>query len=224
MDSIDAAYALKPFQGLVHHEDGEYGRGVEHGFFLEMYAIIKHCRDIPAYFAETILTDDGECHASRAGILLRATVNQRILTHINAAAEDIGRHICNERNGAVNILLDFRTVDGIVGGNMQVVKIRGDFESLGDIAVVLVLGAGDCIGIAQALGLLEGLVRPHAGIEICSFFLKVVHCYIQELHAGSAAEEHGFIFIGNVQDLAPKGTGLIHGLFPLLGAVRNGYQ
>ena len=100
-------------------------------------------------------------------------------------------------------MLDLGAVDGVVGSDVEVVEIGGDFVSLGDIGVVLVLAAGDRIGVSQSLGFLESLVRPYARIEVCGLLLEVVHRHIKELEACAATEEYGLVIIGNVQDLSP---------------------
>ena len=64
---------------------------------------------------------------------------------------------------------------------MEIIQICGNLIPLGDIGVVLVLGAGDCIGIAYSLGLYQSLVGPYAGVQICGLVLKVIHCDIEEL-------------------------------------------
>ena len=78
-------------------------------------------------------------------------------------------------------MLDLGPIDGIVGCDVEVVEIRGDFISLGNVSVVFVFAACDSVCLTQALGLLESLMGPHTGIEVCSLLLKIVHCHIEEL-------------------------------------------
>ena len=105
---------------------------------------------------------------------------------------------------------------------MEVIKVCGDLKSLGDIGVVLVLGAGDCIGLSNALGLYKGLMGPYAGVKVCGLLLKVVHGHIEELQGCTAAKEYYLMGIRDMEKLLPEGAGLIHNCIPLLGAVGDG--
>ena len=102
---------------------------------------------------------------------------------------------------------------------MQVIKVGRDLDALGDVAVVLVLGTGDGIGLAEALGLLEGFVRPDSGIEVSRLLLEEVHRDIEEFEAGAAAEEEHFVPFGNIEELLPESPAFVHCGFPLFGAV-----
>ena len=102
---------------------------------------------------------------------------------------------------------------------MQVIKVGRDLVALGNVAVVAVLGAGDCVGLAYALGFLECLVRPHAGVEVCRLLLKVVHRHVKESEACAAAEEHHLVVVGNVEEFLPESAAFVHDRVPLLGAV-----
>ena len=221
MNGVYAAYALEPLECLIHHEDGEDGRSVEHGLLVYVGAKVEHCGDVAAHLAEHILLDDEEGNAGRACVLLGAAINHGVLAHIYPAAQDIGRHVCDEGNGAVDICLDLCSVDGVVGGDVEIIQVCGDFVALGDVAVVTVLGACYCVCISEPLGLLEGLVCPYAGIKICGFLLQEVHCHIEETEACAASKEDDLVVVGNIEDLFPKSPGFFHGCFPLLGAVRD---
>ena len=64
------------------------------------------------------------------------------------------------------------SVDGtVVSGDMEIVDICRNLESLRDVCIVLVLRAGDSISLAEALGLLESLVGPYTGVKISCFLL-----------------------------------------------------
>ena len=105
---------------------------------------------------------------------------------------------------------------------MEIVEVGRDFVTLRDVGVVLVLGAGDGVGFTDALGLLEGLVCPDAGIQVGRLVLEIVHGDIQELEAGAAAEEDDFVRIRDVEEFLPECAALVHGLFPFFGAVGDG--
>ena len=222
LDGFHAADALEPFEGLVHHVDGEHGRGVEHGEFVDMGLVVEHGGDVTGHTAQGTLTDDGEDDAGRAHVLLGAAVDEVIFAHVHRTGHDVGGHVGDQRAGAVDVLVDLRSVNGVVGGDVEIVQVGRDFESLGDVGVVLVLGAGDGIGLADALGLYEGFVGPDAGVQIGGLLLQVVHGYIEELQGGTAAEEHDFVGVRNVEKFLPQGAAFIHHGVPLLGAVADG--
>ena len=133
-----SAYSLEPFEGFLHHEDREYRRGVEHGASVHMGAVVKHGRDVSADLSEGILAHDGECHASRAYILLRSSVYECIFAHIHGTAHDVGRHVGDERDRAVHVVSDFRAVDGVVGGDMEIVEVGRYLIVLWNVTVCLV--------------------------------------------------------------------------------------
>jgi len=182
-------------------------------------AVVQHGGDIAAHAAQGILADDGEDDAGGAHVLLGATVDKVIFAHVHRAGHDVRRHIGDERAGAVQIFVELGAVDGIVGGDVEVIQVGRNIESLGDIGVVLVLGAGDGVGVAEALGLLEGLAGPNAGVQVGGLLLQEVHRDIEELEGGAAAEEDDLVRIGNMEELLPQGAALIHHGVPLLRAV-----
>ena len=105
---------------------------------------------------------------------------------------------------------------------MEIVQVGRYFVSLRDVGVVLVRRAGNADGFAYALCLFVGLLSPYARVQIAGFLLEEVHCYIEELKACAAAEEHHFVGVGNVENLFPQGAAFIHHLIPARGAVRDG--
>ncbi len=121
-----------------------------------------------------------------------------------------------------SLISDLRAVDGVVGGDVEVVQVCGNLKSLGNIAVVLVLGAGDGIGLSDALGLYEGLVSPYTGVQISGLLLQIIHGHIEELQGSTASQEHDLVGFRDVQEFLPQGAAFIHNGVPLLGAVGNG--
>ena len=88
-----------------------------------MHAKVEHSRDIAADLAEGVLADDGEGDTGRADILLGASVYHSIFADIHRTAHNVGRHIRDERNRTVDILVDFGAVNRVVGGDVEVVGI-----------------------------------------------------------------------------------------------------
>ena len=217
MDGVNTSYALEPLEGLVHHEDGEYRRSVVHRKLVYVIAVVKHAWQITGNLAEQILLDDGKCNPGRSGIFLCSAVNEGIFADIHPAAEYVRRHIGNQRNRAVDIFLDFSTIDGIVRSDVEIVDIGRDLVSLRDIRVIPVLRAGKSIGFSEALGLLESLVSPDTGIEIRGLVLEIIHSDIKELETCAAAQEHDLIAFRNIKKFFPQGAALVHNGIPLLG-------
>ena len=224
LDGFYAAHALDPLEGFVHHIDGEHRRSIEHGEFVNVGLVVEHGGQVARYAAQGLLADNGEDDAGRAHVLLGAAIDKVILAHVYRAGHDVRRHIGNERAGAVHVRLDFRAVNGVVGGDVQVVQVCGDLEALGNIGIVLVLGAGDGIGLANTLGLYEGLVGPYAGVQVGRFLLQVIHGHVQELQRCAAAQEHDLVRVRDVEEFLPQGAALVHYGIPLLGAVADGQQ
>ena len=224
VDGAHAADALEPLQGLVHHEDGHDGRGVEHRELVDVGAVVEHRREVAADLAEGVRLDDGHGHAGRTRVLLRTRVDQFIFAHVHGTAEDVGGHVRDEGHRAVDVLADLRTVNGVVGRDVEIVKVRRNLIALRDIGIVLVRGARHGKGVAQALGFLEGLLGPDAGLQVTRLVLQEVHGSHQELQAGAAAQEDDFIALRDTEELLPECTALVHRFVPALGAVGNGKQ
>ena len=108
-----------------------------------MGAVVKHRGDVTGYLSQRVLADDCEDDACRAYVLLCTAVDEVILGDVYRAGHDVGGHVGNEGAGNVKVLMNLCAVDGVVGGDVQIVKVCRDFEALGNISVVLVLGAGD---------------------------------------------------------------------------------
>ena len=130
---LDTAELLEPLEGLVHHEDREYRRCVEHRSSVDVCAEVEHCRDVAAHLSEEVLLHDEECNACRAYVLLCTTIDHSILGHVYRTAHDVRRHVCDERNRRVDVLVDLSTIDGVVCGDVEVVNICRDFVTLWNI-------------------------------------------------------------------------------------------
>ena len=191
-----------------------------------MGAVVDHCGErihilAVANLSEEVLADDDEGDAGRAYVLLCTAVDDAILLHVDGAAHDVGRHIGHEGYGAVHVVLDFRAVDGIVGGDVEVVSIGRNFVILGYIGIGLVLRRSDDYGLPEVLGFLGGLLCPYTGLEIGGLLLEEVGRQGKELCAGTATEEEHFVLFGDVQQFAPELACLCHHTFPSGGTVRD---
>ena len=214
----------------MHHEDGQYGRGIEHGdvlgFLSGVGAVVDHRRQrvhvgAVADVAEDALLDDDEGHASRADVLLGATVDEAVLLHVDGTAHDVGAHVSDEHDGAVHVVLDLSTIDGVVGCDVEVVCIRRDGVTFRDVGVGLVFAAGDDVDLTEQLGFLGGLLGPDASLQIGGLGLHQVGGHGEELGAGTTTEEEDFILLRDVEEVAPQLAGLSHDAFPTGSAVAD---
>ena len=189
-----------------------------------MRAVVEHRGDGAAHVAEEFVLHDDEGDTGHGEVLLRTAVDHAILADINGTGEDVARHVGHEGHGAVEVLADFGTVDGIVGGDVEIVGIGGDFILLRDEGVVGIGRRGYLYDFAEELGLLQGLLGPNAGVEVGGFLLQEVVRNHAELQAGAAThEEHG-VTLGDVEQFLEKGLGFVHHSLKLFGAVADFHQ
>ena len=60
--------------------------------------VVQHDRQVGRGALEHVFADDDDDHARRAGILLRAGVDQGVLGDIDRAADEIGGGIADQRH------------------------------------------------------------------------------------------------------------------------------
>ena len=226
----EAADFLDPLEGFVHHEDVDHRGGVEHGDVLVLFggvgAVVDHGGEgvhvlAVGDLAEDVFTDDDEGDTGGADVLLSATVDEAVLLDVDGTGHDVGAHIGHEHDGAVHVVLDFGAVDGVVGGDVEVVGVGGDGVALGDVGVGLVLAVGDDVDGAEEFGFLGGLFGPDAGLEVGGFLVEEVGGDGHELGAGAATEEEDLVFGGDAEEVAPELAGVGHEFLPAGGAVAD---
>ena len=153
-----AALAFEPAEGEHGDIHGEYGRRIEHGPVLDMQPVVHDARYLARYLAEHAFAYGHHGGARRAHVLLNAGVYQGIAVKIHLTAQDVGAHICDQGNVRFRGFLPLRTINGIVGGDVQVSGLLGYRELLGDVIVIAVFGAGGNIYITELFGFLDGFV------------------------------------------------------------------
>ena len=134
------AVLLDPTEILEHTVDGDNGRCVEHRTLLDVGAIVEHGGNLAGSLAKSVVLDDDEGDSCHREVLLGTAVDAVVLAHVNGTAHDVGRHVGNDGHVDIKILADFSTVDGVVGGDVQIIDIIGACPSLGDEGVVGVGG------------------------------------------------------------------------------------
>ena len=117
--------------------------------------------------------------------------------------------------------MEFRTVNGIVGRNVEVVYISRHRVVFRDIGKTVFFGRSHFNGLAECLGFFQGLLGPCTGIEIRCFLFEEVIGNHAEFQTGTATEEEYGISVGNVQDFFKKGNRLIHHRLEILGPMAD---
>ena len=101
-----------------------------------MGAVVEHGGYLAGSLTQCVVLDDGEGHTCHGKVLLRTGIDTIILSHVDRTAEDIGRHVGNHANGHVEFLTYLCTIDGVVGGDVEIIDISGACPILGDKGVV----------------------------------------------------------------------------------------
>ena len=129
-----------------------------------MRVVLQHRGDDAVVFdvTDSITAYDDEGDTSRSDVLLSTTIDEVVLRYIDRAGEDVRRHIPYEANLYIGIVAELRTVDRVVGRDVEVVNVIGDlvlFPWLGVPDVVVFLrGEGD--DLTEGLSFLSSLVCP----------------------------------------------------------------
>ena len=117
-----------------------------------------------------------------------------------------------------------RAVDGVVRGDVEVVQVTRNGESLGNIGEVAVLRRGENLHLAVALRLLDGLLRPDARVDVAGLLAQEVGGNLIEHRAGTAADVENLVVVRNVEQFAEERIGLRHHSVEILRTVRNREQ
>ena len=146
-----------------------------------MRAIVEHGWDLAWGASQFVVLHDDNGNTSHCQVLLGTSVDAVVLGNVNGTAENIRRHIADKRYGRVYFLADFRSVDGVVGGNVQVVGIRGDVKVLWDISEIGIGRCGNFHNFAVKFSLFHRFLCPYARIKIGSLLNKEVAGHLGKL-------------------------------------------
>ena len=219
-----AALRLDPFQILQGAVDGHNGRGVEHRAFIDVRAIVEHRGNGAAHLAEQFFFYNHEGNARHREVLLRTAVNQAIFCHVEGTREDVGRHVGHEGHRAIEVAAEFCAVNGIVGRDVEIIRIGGDVVVFGNEGVVSVGGRCHFYHFAEELSLFEGFLGPYAGVEICGFLFEEVEGHHAELRAGTAAEEEHGIAFGYAEEFFEEVLRLVDDSLEFFGTVADFHE
>ena len=117
--------------------------------------------------------------------------------------------------------MNLSTVDGVVGGDMEVFAVVGNGVSLRDVGVVVGLRWSYYIYFAKQLGFLDGLVGPSACVEVRSLLVKQVIWYHAELKACATTEEKHLVTVRNAEEFLKQRSRFVHNCNKLFATVWN---
>ena len=129
-----------------------------------MDIVLQHRRDDAVVIDVTnrVTAYDDEGYPSRSDVLLSTTIDEVVLREVYFTGEDIRRHIPYETHLHVWIVAQLGTVDGVVGRDVEVVDIGGDFVLeprlwIPDVVIILRREGDD---FTEGLSFLSSLVCP----------------------------------------------------------------
>ncbi len=178
-----------------------------------MGLVVEHGRRACDDLADQVVAHDDDGEAGRADVLLRAGVDHAEFRHVDRARQDGRRHVGHQRHAAgVGGPENLHAADGLVGRVVHVggVGIELPLILCRRVAEVLVFARRHHVHRAVALGFLDRLLRPLAGVEVigAGFAAQQVHRHHGELRRRAALQEQHLVVGGDAHQLAQIGLGL----------------
>ena len=121
-----AAFVQHPFHGQAQHVPVPAGRRVEHGFRLQLAAVIEDVRARLASAFQQAAADDHHADADRSQVLLRAGIDDAELRNIQRLGRDGGTEVGEQRDIArlpllgVMLVAELDAMDGFIGGEVYI--------------------------------------------------------------------------------------------------------
>lgn len=206
-DSFDTTHVLEPLEGAVHGVDGEYRRSIEHVLAVDVGLEVEHGRNRAVNMPEEVLADDGNCDTCAGDVLLGAAVDHAEVRDVHLAGEEVGAHVGDEEAGLrLREVVPFRTVDGVVRRNVEVLRVVAQLEILVDVVVHVGLRGACNIHVTEKLCFLQSLGCPHASVGVVGSFVlaQQVHRNHAEQEGAAAAEEHDVVVLGDAHEVAKE--------------------
>ena len=144
-----------------------------------------------------------------------------VLGNINRTREDIRRHVGNHRYIDVQVFLDFCTIDGVVGRDVEVIYISRNLIILGDIGVGCFSRRGYLNHFTERFSLFHGLLGPHTGIEVSCFLLQEIIGNHAEFQACATTQEEHRVAFGNIQKFLKESYSLVNHWLEILGTMAD---
>ena len=223
-----ATLLIDPARDQHDQVDGEARRRVVHRAFSGVGLVAEDGRYFFRRALQQVLADGHQGHPGRAHVLLRAGIDQPELAEVQRTGEDVRRHIGHQRSIHGGDALHLRALNGLVGGDVQVGRARGqlEFRGLGHAGRLLLADVGRHVDFADVLAFLDGLAAPGAGIDVVRGLplAQQVHGHQGELGAGSAGLEQDGEVVAQAHQALEVGRRLgLHGVV-LLAAVAHFHE
>ena len=212
LHGLEAALVFQPLEHLAADVDAVGGRRVVERVRVGLRLPLQHGgRALQHVVRDKVLADDGDDHAGRADVLLRATVHDAVLGDVHRLGQEARRHVGHQVLAlGVRQRVELRAVDGVVLADVDVVGVFGHRQvgAVGNVGERLVLAGGDGARVAVDLGFLEGLLRPRARDDVVRHaVLHEVHRHGSELLRRAALQEQHAVVVGDAHELAKVGFG-----------------
>ena len=167
--------------------------------------------------AGQVLPDDDHGEAGGSHVLLGAGEDDAVLAHVHRTGQDVGGHIAHQGHVAgVGDVLPLGAVDGVVGAVVEIGRLGVQLQLVlgGDVGVVPVLAGSGQVDGAVLLGLLVGQVGEVAGDGVVGLarLADEVEGHGGELGGGAALEEEDLVALGDLQQAAELGLGVVKDL------------
>jgi len=170
-----------------------------------MCPVVEHWRNRAWNFTQDIFLNNDESNASGCKILLGASINKRIFRNINRSAEDIRRHICNERDFYIEIFLNLCPINCIIRCNMKVIRICRNSIVFRNIIEQLFLEDATSTTSPNSFGFFKCFPGPFSCGEIQPpFFVKNIHGTIANCRPCPTSKKQNLIFLPGISSNSLK--------------------
>ena len=158
-----------------------------------MCTIIYHCGQFAGSFTKHIVFNNNHGNAGHGHILLGASINSRIFRHVYRAAHNIWTHIRDKWNVYIEVLAVFRSINRIVGGNVQIINVSRNLKILRIVGVTCICRRGDFYNFTKKFCFFLCLLCPCSSVHISCFLEQEVGWNLHELQRSAASKENNRI-------------------------------
>ena len=211
-NGFHAAQRLEPFKAQAGHIDAVGVGGIDHAAVVRLHLPVHQLRAQLAGMAQQILAHNHNGQPRRADVLLRARIHDAELGNVVYLAKDVAAHVRHQRHVSGIRQLDIaRAVDGVVGGNVQIIRVRIQLSfPIGHIGIHILAAAGHGAHLNVLARLRGGGVREVAAVDIVGFSVdRQVQRHGGKLLRGAAMQKQDGIRVGNMHQLGQAGDGAV---------------
>ena len=207
IDHAHAALLFQPFQAQPGHVDGVGGGRVQHAARLRLLRPVENFGRVGAGVTQKVFAHDDDRQPRGADVLLRAGEDHAEIAHVIRLGQDVGRHIRHQRHlSAVGQARKARAVNGVVGGDVHVVRVRINRARVHvwHAGVAFLAGRRDHARVSVLLRLDERAVGEVAAVHVVRAGFQKVHRHGGELPRRAALKQQHLVFVRNAHQLAQK--------------------